>query len=669
VRYSYLCTLCALALTVFISPSHANEPPVLETLLAEGKFEQAADASQLTPHYLTELLAQAQAKKLHDAPVWLTLVHYKSSLFLGTESLVDSASFFLADNGKFDPQAELRATLASFFSDTVIAPTEYPAQCRFPARYQWLKTQLDFDSGRLAENPCETLQKYYEAIDPEGITIVFPSTHPNSPSSMFGHTLLRIDKKNQTDETRMLAFSISYAAVIPQDQGMLSYTVFGLTGGFPGSFNVLPYYVKLREYGQIENRDVWEYRLNIPKEDVDFLLMHAFELVYAYFDYYFFTENCSYHLLSLLDVLYADTPLTEAYDGGWTIPVDTIKTLEQKGLIEDARFYPSQARMIYEQRNILSEEENALAFKTYQLGIDQTIDQINQRDDQSRIHILDLVTEYLRFAKVRDSETAVSSKLTQEERKVLLQRSKIRQQSAKLDIPVPGLRPDKGHDTSRLGLSRGVRAQANSNSHFSDISWRAAYHDLLDPSQGFVSNSSLAFMDIGLRKYDDIDDIKLEYLTLLDIQSLEPRDQFFTSTSWHTEIKWYRAPQGQWDDWYFSAEGGTGYAYLLAQNSSSTWYGFLDAGIRHFQGKQNQHQSLWGGLSTGLILEPYQGWRIQLASYYKTRALGHQLTQAELSLKQSFAITRNSSVRLSAQRLYNDSHYSNNAMLSLYLYH
>ncbi len=652
-----------------LSQASESESINLKTFLAEGKFEQAAKASTSTSHYLAELLAAANTKKLHEAPVWRTLVHYKSSLFLGTESLVDSQSFFLADNGKFDPQSELHATLASFFSDAAIAPTEYPAQCRFPARYQWLKTQLNFDSHRLAENPCETLQKYYDAIDPAGITVIFPSTHPNSPSSMFGHTLLRIDKKNQTDETRMLAFSISYAAVIPQDQGMLSYTVFGLTGGFPGSFNVLPYYVKLREYGQIENRDVWEYRLNIPKEEVDFLLMHAFELVYAYFDYYFFTENCSYHLLSLLDVLYADEPLTEDYDRGWTIPVDTIKTLEKKGLIEDARFYPSQARMIYEQRNALNEEENALAFQTYQLGVDKTIDQINQRDERSRIHIFDLVTEYLRFAKVRDSEKAVSSKLTTEERKVLLHRSKIRQKSAKLDIPAPGLRPDKGHNTSRLGLSRGIMRQADTDTLYSDLTWRAAYHDLLDPSQGFASNSSLSFMDIGLRKYDDLDDIKLQSLTILDIQSLEPRDEFFTSTSWHTEIKWYRAPTDQWDDWYFSAQGGSGYAYLLNNDQTSTWYGFLDAGIQYFQGTKNQHQTLWGGLSTGLILEPYPGWRVQLAGNYKARALGYELNQSEISLNQSIATSRNSSVRFSAQRLYQDNNYINKALLNLYFYH
>jgi hypothetical protein len=42
------------------------------------------------------------------------------------------------------------------------------------------------------------------------------------------------------------------------------------------------------------------------------LLMHAWELGNASFDYFFFKENCSYHLLSLLE--YADPRCTSPND-------------------------------------------------------------------------------------------------------------------------------------------------------------------------------------------------------------------------------------------------------------------------------------------------------------------------------------------------------------------
>ncbi len=451
---------------------------------------------------------------------------------------------------------------------------------------------------------------------------------------------------------------------------MLSYTILGLSGGFPGSFNVLPYYIKLREYGQIENRDVWEYRLNIPPEDVDMILFHAFELVYAYFDYYFFTENCSYHLLSLLDVLYADDPLTNDYDNGWTIPVDTVKTLEARGLIEEVSFYPSQARVIDEQRKVLSNEERLLALNIYEKGIGPMVDELSDRTDQSRIKILDLATEYLRFAKVRDSEVTVSSKLTQEEKLVLLQRSKIRQKSVKLDISPPGERPDFGHNTSRLGLARGVMLSTDNDVAYSDLRWRAAYHDLLDPSQGFVSNSSLSFMDIGLRKYDDSGSVKLQNITILDIQSLEPRDEFFTNTSWRANVSWIRDDKNyeQGNDWYFSAEGGSGYSYLLSQGKADAWYGFLDAGVRYHRASIGDSQTLWGGFSSGFILEPLNGWRLQLSADYKSRMLGRGIKEGGVTLGQGISLSRNSSVRITTQRLYRDREYRSSIEIGLYVY-
>jgi len=37
----------------------------------------------------------------------------------------------------------------------------------------------------------------------------------------------------------------------------------------------MPYYLKVREYNDMENRDVWEYELNLSPEEIDRLLMHT----------------------------------------------------------------------------------------------------------------------------------------------------------------------------------------------------------------------------------------------------------------------------------------------------------------------------------------------------------------------------------------------------------
>lgn len=67
------------------------------------------------PHYLIELQQQAQQKKLAQARVWQRLLKYNPQLFRGVISEADGLDFFNAPQGKTDSDAELAATLASFF--------------------------------------------------------------------------------------------------------------------------------------------------------------------------------------------------------------------------------------------------------------------------------------------------------------------------------------------------------------------------------------------------------------------------------------------------------------------------------------------------------------------------------------------------------------------------
>ena len=51
----------------------------------------------------------------------------------------------------------------------------------------------------------------------------------NNPASMFGHTFLRIDQRGQTQNTRILAYTINFAADVPKDEG-LAYPIRGIFG-------------------------------------------------------------------------------------------------------------------------------------------------------------------------------------------------------------------------------------------------------------------------------------------------------------------------------------------------------------------------------------------------------------------------------------------------------
>ena len=285
-----------------------------------------ARAGQGSEAYLRTLVAAAQQKNLYADRYWNILLHYKSS-WSGMTSLVDDPKFFLSSEGKTNPQAELEATLAAFFQAPALGD-DHP-QCRFVARYAWLKEQLNIDEAKL---PSVTCAKYREAlgnIRMLSAALIFPAAYGNGPASMFGHTLIRIDS---TLKSELLSYAVNYAAHAEDSNGFV-YTFKGLFGFYKGYYSILPYYEKVKEYNNIEHRDIWEYHLNLSEPEVRRMVMRIWELKDTYSDYYFFTENCSYNLLFLLEAARPAVDLTPFRERArfWVIPSDTIRAVVESG--------------------------------------------------------------------------------------------------------------------------------------------------------------------------------------------------------------------------------------------------------------------------------------------------------------------------------------------------
>ena len=225
----------------------------MKTLLALGTaLCLAAASAPARADTLSDLQARARSERLADDPAWSDLLQYEPYPFTGQlRSLADDKGFFNAPDGARNPAAELEATLARFFEPArPEAPDDHP-QCRFPARLHWLKTRLAIAPAQLPGQPCPRLEAWAKEINPAGVTLVFPSAYVNSPASMFGHTLLRIDTVGQTDQTRLLAYTINYAAKADATDGF-SFALKGLTGLYPGMLSSSPYYAKVREYSDME---------------------------------------------------------------------------------------------------------------------------------------------------------------------------------------------------------------------------------------------------------------------------------------------------------------------------------------------------------------------------------------------------------------------------------
>ena len=116
----------------------------------------------------------------------------------------------------------------------------------------------------------------------------------------------------------------------------------------------------MQEYRDIENRDIWEYRLNSASRKIQRLLMHAWELGNASFDYFSSRKIAPTTLLSLLEYADPSLHLTDRFRF-WTIPADTVRLLaDQPGLVTDIAFRPSRVTLIRRKREHLTASEHGL---------------------------------------------------------------------------------------------------------------------------------------------------------------------------------------------------------------------------------------------------------------------------------------------------------------------
>jgi hypothetical protein len=450
---------------------------------------------------------------------WLQLGHYRTAILSNWKSEVDSEEFFLNEQGKTDPYAELQATVEAFNGKGLTIQESNAIKCQFPARFKWLKSKVD---NNWDDIDCLKLTTWQSVIEPEGITLVFPTAFMNNPSSMFGHTLLRIDAKNQTRNKELVAFAVNFAAQPDAQDNAATYAFKGLVGQYPGHFSLMPYYKKVREYNDLESRDIWEYKLNLTADEVDLVLLHLWELQSVSFDYYFIDENCSYQLLALLQLARENLDLTSAFNMH-AIPSDTVAALRDNKLLQEPNYRPAFGTKLFHFSEQLS-DQNLQSASDIKDG--KKVD-LSSYNDQQKAAILEMAYEWLNFEFYDQglSRSDIAPRLTQ----LLIQRSKIKSASFLTSPIKPEISPDLGHASARLGLS--IEASKDSNERYS-LSYRLAYHDLLDKPAGFISGAQISFLDIEASIINNLDN-RLEHFYLIDAMSLAPDNRIFTNWSWN----------------------------------------------------------------------------------------------------------------------------------------
>lgn len=446
---------------------------------------------------------------------WNKLLHYRTQ-FGKVESEVDSAHFFISKNGKTSPEEELRALIQALSSEKA---QEYV--CRFPLRYKWLRATVENEWSFSTES-CQIYNSFAGKLDPKNLSLVFSSFYINNPGSTFGHTFLRVSRYKDFRNNELLDYAINFAAEDAKDN-VAVYMLKGLAGYYPGRFSVVPYYYKIREYSDHEFRDIWDYDLGLDQEQINRVIDHIWELGSVHFDYYYFTENCSYHILGLLNVAYDDVDLLRELSSAYVLPIDTVKEMKRLGLIKDRKVrVSSYGKLLKETEGFTTEKLNIVKAVANR---PEKVTQITQGfSDREAAELLDASVTALDYLKA--DKILMGEKATTEERNSLLELRAINphiSEDLKFD-PKKMFPPDESHDSSRLGMFAGDRYQEGP---FTGLEWRAAQHELLDPSQGHLKNSQVVIWDLRLR-YQTVDfdseKVILDRLRLIDLKKYQPSD-------------------------------------------------------------------------------------------------------------------------------------------------
>lgn len=470
------------------------------------------------------------------------------------ESEIDDESFFLSPKGKENAQAELEATINALLEDKSSTFDDNSTGCRFPARKWWLKKELGIIN--LPKLSCNDFNSLMKRVDPQSATLVFPSAFIKSPASMFGHTFLRIDSSMKS---KMLSYAINYAADAntKTESGMI-FAVKGLFGGYYGRYSLLPYYEKIKEYRDSEERDMWEYDLDLTPEEMKQMMRHIWEIHNTYSWYYFFTENCSYNMLWLIEVAREDIHIRE-YFNYQVIPPETIHAIVSEGIVKEYHYRPARRSKLLAYENYLKDEEVEDVFNLSKniISAESVFD--SNKSKQTKMYILEASSEFIEY----DYLAGDINKSIYRDRlhNVLLVRSRLGK-GEKIDIPIPD-NPMKGHRALRVKAELGVR---NGN-NIGFLGLRPANHDIKDSDIGFLRGTQIEFLDT-LVSYSK-NELDVEKATIISLISLSPRGKFFKPFSWRLATGWDKNYLSESTKFTANASGGftwgsdSAYVYLL----------------------------------------------------------------------------------------------------------
>ncbi|AOT07667.1 DUF4105 domain-containing protein [Pseudoalteromonas luteoviolacea] len=494
---------------------------------------------------------------------WLKLL----TVYNGQTPKVTDEAFLLTAKSEFSSLKELNATLESF-TKPVSGDINLHGQCKYPARYIFLKEKLDFKALDIEEVICPEYSQYTDVHKQHQLSLVFATGFLGNPASYYGHLLLNVNQKNKANLDKA---SINFGADIPANEGMLAYIINGIDGSYNSSFTTQPFFYHFNNYNETEHRDLWEYPIALAPEQSELVLAHLWELINVDFQYFFFNRNCAYFMARAIELVLDEDIIEDSKL--WVGPQEVIQKLhlsssQGQPVLGDVKYHPSRQTRLYQRFASLTDTEKetvrniALAPDTLSL---QTLAHLAP---SAKYRIIDTLIDYYQF--VRNKEDKQDSNNLYYKKAVVL----------RYQLPVAAA-SQSFHSNNTPALGRGIsRSYIGFDSLGTVIGIRPSYYDALDASYGHIKHAELKMGEFEV--IIDSGNVDLYSVTLLSIESIK---QNYTSLPGDENSSWFLTVGAEQETLTCSSclmpkvELGKGFSYTYL-NSSLVLSGFATAGFK-----------------------------------------------------------------------------------------
>lgn len=458
---------------------------------------------------------------------------------------------------------------------------------------------------------CDKIKEKISKLSINKVTLIFPSAYINSPASMYGHTFLRFDKDIKTP---LISNALNYSAQTNETSGAV-FAYKGLLGGYKGYFSTMPYYEKIMEYNDLEQRDIWEYNLNLTDKEIYRMILHIFEIEDVYADYYFIDENCSYNLLWLIELARPSLDLVGRFKYV-VLPIDTIREIKKQGVVESSVYRESKQQKM---QFILEKIENKDFAKEFLNNPQMSLKHL---DRLQQIYILDLASLYIPYLSYQDKQLYEKNKKQhlKDQLTLLKKRSKLGQ-IEKYNLPIPQS-PLETHLSSKAELF------INSDESI-DLGIKLAYHDIYDIETSFVEGAYIDFFHLTLNQTKD--ETRLKSLKILNMKSFAKRDLLFTPISWGVEF----GVENFYDKNRIKLKGDFGLTY-----GDKGYYYFFDINPTLYY----KDETLWGLGSTFGFIQNFKDMKV--GTLYNQTKYEDDLKEIDFEVFTTKSILKDSAIGL-----------------------